>query len=500
MAISSHLKKMRRWSRHCPENFRHKLLLMEAECIRFGLAKGTALPLYEQSIDEARQYEFLQNEALANELAGRFCLKNGDQARGTSFVQSARECYRRWGATGKVRALEEAYSFLSEQTGDPKSPSLLFDQASGTVLSLDTASIMRASQALAGSRDLDTLLKNLLRIVIQYAGAQRGVVIMEQSGSLRVVAEGSADSRGIAVSYGTTSETRGSYPVTLVNLAVRSGEVVIVNDIEAFEDLGDDPYLVEFRPLSLMCIPLIHFSRRKSAIYLENRLLASVFTAERIAVLNLLSHHIAISLENALLNREKEDILQYLHDSISSDMVNIRFISEMLNPLAGKGELAEKLAAISDIARNGVETLRTFMALAGRESLTLQEVVSQLADCSSRIFAQSDTTFELEEEILCDTTIPPFAAFHLQLICKEAMTNVRRHAAADRFLLQVRADEAGVVFVLEDDGRGFDSSAVGGKGHGLANMRSRAEKLGAGFSLTTEPGWGTQIRFVLNRP
>jgi signal transduction histidine kinase len=175
-------------------------------------------------------------------------------------------------------------------------------------------------------------------------------------------------------------------------------------------------------------------------------------------------------------------------------------MSEMLNPQAGADELADKLAAISDISRNGVETLRTFMSMAGGDSLSLPEFISLLADCGARIFAQSDTSFELEDKITHDRKIPPFAAFHLQLICKEAMTNIRKHAAAGRVLLHVHADEEGVELSLQDDGRGFDSTVVGGKGRGLANMRSRAEKLGAGFTLTSEPGRGTQIKLSLKTP
>ena len=499
LAIRANLRKLRLWSRFCPENFRCRLLLVEAELCRSGLAAGAPLPLYRQAIAGAREQGFIQIEALGNELAGRCAVQDGDESAGRDFLREARERYGRWGASGKVRVLEREYPFLAAPApaASPAAPALSLIR--GGVIDPDMASVVRASQAISGATDLERLLKTLLRIAIQHAGAQRGVVIMETAGALQVVAEGSSDSQEIVVNETVAREAGGTFPGTMVNLAVHSGEVVIVNDPDEPCEFADDPYLAAGRPLSMMCLPLGHQARRASAIYLENRLLPHAFTAERIAVLNLLAHQIAVSLENALLNREKEEILRYLHDSISSDLVSIRFAGELPDPEAGREEMAAKLAVITGIARDSIETVRTFMNLAAGDTLTLREFTGMMSDCATRILGDS-AEFELVEQSSGETLLSPLTAFNLHLVFKEALTNIRKHAAADHVVLTVDTAGEGVTISLNDDGRGFVVNGRRNGGHGVGNMAVRAEKLGADFTITSEPGGGTLIRLCLPIP
>ena len=492
LKIRANRKKLRIWSRFCPENFRHKLLLVEAELCRFGLSTVPAVPLYEQAITEAREQGFAQYEALGNELAGRYCLKSGDMHRGAIFLRESRAQYGQWGAIGKVRALEQEYPFLAGPAPAVSSLPPVLSPGRGGVVDPDMASVVRASQAISGASDLERLLKTLLRIAIQHAGAQRGVVIMETSGALRVVAEGSSDSQEIVVNEGVAREAAGAFPCAMVNLSVRTGEVIIVNDPAEPCEFADDPYLAHSRPLSMMCLPLVHQGRRASAIYLENRLLPHAFTAKRIAVLNILAHQIAVSLENALLNREKEDILRYLHDSISSDLVAIRFAGEVPNPRAERDELAAKLDVVTDIARNSIETVRTFMNLAAGDTLSLREFIGMLRDCAYRIL-EDTADFELAEQGGGEMNLSPLTAFNLHLVFKEALTNIRKHAAADHVDLTVDTSGEGLVISLCDNGRGFDVHERRSGGHGVGNMAARAEKLGADFTVSSEPGGGTQI-------
>ena len=190
-------------------------------------------------------------------------------------------------------------------------------------------SVVRASQAISGAPDLERLLKTPLRIANQHVGAQRGVVIIETSGALRVVAEGSSDTQ------------------------------------------------------------------------------------------------------------------------------------EVPNPRAERDELPAKLAVISDIAKNSIETIRTFMNLAAEMILS------------------------------------PLMAFNLHLIFKEAMTNMRKHAAVALVVLTIDSTGEGLTISLRDDGRGFDMNAILTGGHGIVNMAARAEKLGATFSTSSEPRWGTLTRLFL---
>ena len=85
------------------------------------------------------------------------------------------------------------------------------------------------------------------------------------------------------------------------------------------------------------------------------------------------------------------------------------------------------------------------------------------------------------------------------MVLKEALNNVVKHAHTSEVRLFL-GEAAGVITItVEDDGCGFDNHQpdAGENGNGLDNMRKRIEKLGGTFSLTTEPGRGTKLKFVV---
>jgi two-component system sensor histidine kinase NreB len=81
----------------------------------------------------------------------------------------------------------------------------------------------------------------------------------------------------------------------------------------------------------------------------------------------------------------------------------------------------------------------------------------------------------------------------LYRICQEALTNVARHAGAERAAVRLVATPDRVRLVVEDDGRGFDASEVPEDRHGIVGMRERAEVLGGTLEVRSGPGEGTRI-------
>ena len=73
-----------------------------------------------------------------------------------------------------------------------------------------------------------------------------------------------------------------------------------------------------------------------------------------------------------------------------------------------------------------------------------------------------------------------------------------RHARASQVRVDVREQDATVVLSVTDDGKGFSlSEQTQSVGHGLANMRSRAEERSGTFSVQSAPGEGTSVRLRL---
>ena len=76
--------------------------------------------LYEEAIRLAREHGFVQNEAMANELAARFHAGQGLETIAQAYLRSARSCYQRWGAEGKVRQLDRLHPHLRQEAVAPR--------------------------------------------------------------------------------------------------------------------------------------------------------------------------------------------------------------------------------------------------------------------------------------------------------------------------------------------------------------------------------------------
>ena len=279
---------------NCPENFRCFRLLLSGELKRVEDDFIAAFELFEEALGYARETESLQHEALANELSGR--LWHGRNARVASvYLGEARRCYRQWGALAKVRQLDERHPGLFElgrADGEP---------------SLDLASVTQAAHALAGEIVLEELLRKLLRIALQNAGAERGLFLQETDGRLVIQAEGRAEDEAVSVLQSLPLESSTGLSRTVVHYVRKTGESVVIGDAVADRRFASDPYILEARPKSILCMPVVHQGQLGGVLYLENNLSTQAFTPERIAVLDVLSSQAAISLENARLYRERTD-------------------------------------------------------------------------------------------------------------------------------------------------------------------------------------------------
>ncbi|MGB6334669.1 MAG: protein kinase [Thermoanaerobaculia bacterium] len=103
-------KLMKKWADVCPENFHHKLLLMEAERARLEGDWAAARRLYQGAVTSAREAGFPLNATVACELAGRFELAQDRQEEAVRWLSAARDGYATWGASAKVAAMEEELS------------------------------------------------------------------------------------------------------------------------------------------------------------------------------------------------------------------------------------------------------------------------------------------------------------------------------------------------------------------------------------------------------
>ncbi|KYF88326.1 protein kinase, partial [Sorangium cellulosum] len=283
------------WAESCPENFGHKHALVCAEIARLRGQELEALRLYEQAIASARENGFVQHEAIACELAAGLCRARGLTTPADAYLQRARAGYFRWGAHAKVEQLDQRYPHLVERR--PIAPTVTFAVRAEQ---FDVLSVVKAAQSISGELKLPRLLEMLLRIVVEHAGAEDGYVLLLQGDRLSTAAALAA-SEGAARLLDAEETMTAALPRSIFNYVRRSHERVLLDDAAARHPFSEDEYLAQKRPRSVLCLPIVRQDRLLGLLYLENKLVAGVFTPARLSVLELLASQSAISLENAML-------------------------------------------------------------------------------------------------------------------------------------------------------------------------------------------------------
>ncbi|MBZ4421747.1 ATP-binding sensor histidine kinase [Myxococcus sp. RHSTA-1-4] len=319
--LSVHQQQLGRWAESCPENFRHKHQLVRAEVARLQGQHLEALELYEKAAEGARQQEFCQDEALANELAGRHHRALGRQRFATLCLRAALEGFARWGATAKVQALEEEFPDLapSEALASPLVPARGEERRSA----LDLLGLLKAAEMLSSEVFLGRLLEKLMGVCIEVGGAQRGALVQEEEGALVVRAVGAV---GEPVSLERTPmESSGLVPATVIAHAHRTGEAIVLADAAHQGRFSSDAYVAEHGLRSALAVPIRRGAQPRGVLYLENNLATRAFTPERVRVLQLLSSQMAIALENSRLfeelkveveeRRRAEETVRFLSES-----------------------------------------------------------------------------------------------------------------------------------------------------------------------------------------
>ncbi|MEG4964235.1 MULTISPECIES: AAA family ATPase [unclassified Microcoleus] len=304
--VETHQSTLQQWAQNAPMNYLHKWYLVEAEGQRVLGNKAEAIEMYDRAIEGAKENKYVNDEALANELAAKFYWEWGKTKVAQAYIFEAYYCYVEWGATAKVTDLETRYPhlFAVTQPGRNNTQTTVAMTTTGSGNHLDIAAVMKASQAISGEIMLDKLLSSLMKILMENAGAQRGYLILLSQGQLFIEAEGTIDDELVTVLQSIPFETCQELSTAIVNYVSRTQESVVLDDAARSGQFTNDRHIRKHQPKSILCVPLINQSQIISIVYLENNLTAGAFTPERVEILKVLSGQAAISIQNSKLYTE----------------------------------------------------------------------------------------------------------------------------------------------------------------------------------------------------
>jgi predicted ATPase/signal transduction histidine kinase len=321
--IELNRNQMKYWAECAPRNHGQKFYLIEAEYHRVLGEKIEAIEYYDRAIAAAKENEYIQEEALANELAAKFYLAWGKPKIAGVYFKEAGDAYLRWGALAKFEQLKQNYpkfftstlNIVREQdareihnTLIQKNKAIQVTKSTKSVSgpnlseSLDLATVIEASQALSSEIDLNRLMAALMRVAIANAGAEKGRLILVRSGDL-VISQSEFTNESCSDQFIPIANS-SDVPISLIHYAWRTHKTQAIDN--AIEDaiFATDPYIIQHKPKSVLCMPIQNQGRAVGLLYLENKLLPGVFSPARLAVLKVISAQAAISISNAQLYAE----------------------------------------------------------------------------------------------------------------------------------------------------------------------------------------------------
>ncbi len=533
--LHSRLGRLQLWARACPENFAARALLAGAELARAEGRPDQAFLLYQRAIEVARAQGQLRLEALALERAGRHLRAAQSPVLSDMYIRAARDAYGRWGAPAIVAMLNAEFPELAAPA-----PTRIRETSTIDPAALDVATLLRASQAISGEIELAGLLRALVRIVLESAGARRcAVLLADPAGELRI--EALADLEHAEVLQGQPLTQAGPLPAAIINLAARTRRDVILDDAHTSE-LADDPAVAGLR--SVLCTPILHHGALVGVLYLDNELAAGIFTAARTALLRQLAGQLAISVENARLYR---NLAQARDVAVSADRTKTRFLMNMshelrtpLNAVLGYTELIEESAADGDLSaltadlakirRAAVRLLRTLGSIlelsrleAGDlrpalQPIDLSALIHEVVDEAAALATQYGDVVSIE----LPPELPPFTSDRAMLLhaLRSLLDNAIRFTSRGRIDITARTylvDGAPwLALRVQDTGIGIDPADLPrlftsfgqlddaptrcfeGAGVSLALTHRFCALLGGRVEVTSEPGTGS--RFTLQLP
>jgi diguanylate cyclase (GGDEF)-like protein len=329
----------------CAENYLHQYLFLQGAKAQLERNYYEAFIHYTQAVENAKNGSFYLWTALGYELLGDLFIEqnkyNGFQHIAINYFRHARYYYNRYGMLLKVKLLEKRYPECMENERRAFSLTDSVSQAGTTTpLNFDFLSVMKASQTISGEIVLEKLFEKMLRIVSENAGAERAVFLTKSGENWIELAalDNHEGQTNFQMRHHIMTEFN-TIPLTVIQYALRSRNPVVLDDASVKGQFVKDPYIVNTKSKSILCLPLLYQDKVHDIIYLENNLTIGAFTEDSITVLTTLASQISISVENARLYH------QATHDALTG-LANRNLLYHEFNLALNKAKITHGSVAI----------------------------------------------------------------------------------------------------------------------------------------------------------
>jgi diguanylate cyclase (GGDEF)-like protein len=314
-----------------PQNFAAYNDLVRAEGAVMRDDHDAAFGAYFASIRHAQQHGYLLLQAQATQYLAELLHSRGNHL-AYSLQRGAEQLYRRascmikvagHGSPGGTSAITTDVNARRSDRGD--------DLSRG----VDVLSLMKANEAITSEIDYDRLLIRLLEITVENAGAQRGVLVLQEDTAYFVVAESRAGRMHQRL------ESTTLCPVQLIHYVARSGLVTVFESGQRRTSFRDDPYFETHAVRSVLATPVIRQGATMGVLYLENNAVDGAFGDDRLEAIRLLLGPAAIALDNATLYSAQKQYADQLEARVKERTLELENANAALARLADMDGLTQ---------------------------------------------------------------------------------------------------------------------------------------------------------------
>jgi predicted ATPase/signal transduction histidine kinase len=450
--VASNQSKMQLWATHAPANYQHKHDLVEAEKARVLDDFEKASQHYEQAISGAKIHDYIQEEALAYELAGQFYFARNMKNFAQMFLQEALYLYQRWGAHAKAQHLQNKYAqfFLVVKSSEADHQQTNYNNtfiaplsSTTTVHKLNLDSIFKASQILAGEIVLKQLLEKMMYIVIENAGADKGFLLLPKQNQWVIEAEGSVGQQTTSILQ-SLIPTNALISLAIANYVIRTQQTVVLNNAKEEGGFVQDEHITQSQAQSVLCLPLKNQGELRGILYLENSLTTGAFSATQLEVLNLLSSQLAISIENALLYANLEQKVEERTQELAEKNERLVQLNQEKNEFLGIAahDLKNPLSGILGLSQLIEESA---------DELSTEELLDMAKDISTAAKQMFDLIVNLLDvnQIESGKFNVNLQAIDLAFVLQRIVNNYQDRAAAKQIQLRYQTPDFNTITQLD---------------------------------------------------
>nr|WP_229685351.1 ATP-binding sensor histidine kinase [Pseudomonas asuensis] len=544
--LERHRERFVVWNSINPKTFRNRLFMVDGLIAKLRGQYLVALHCFDQAGIAAAASGFVHEQALAHELMAEMCEASGLVTGANLHFRVARDCYRLWGALGKVKQLESTHSFLASEPIVKQT-----DQASAHT-GIDLAVGIQAARALSEEVLLDRLVKTLMNHLMVHAGAERGILLTVDKETLVLAAIANLSEGEVVVQMHSGQPTAEIAPMSVLYATMRTCKPHVFEDVQRDCPEAHRMDLGKSIARSVLCMPLLKQGNLIGLIYLENNQTPGVFCSERLTMLEILASQAAVSIETAQLYarlvednqvraqveaellRSQTELARVSHLTVMGEL-SASIAHELSQPLlaivsnAGASlrwlkrepaDIEEALAGLEGIRLDGIRAsniLKALRSLAKQAPPNLQvifldrlvlEVLRLTASATEKLGVKLDISLKADTATLADPVQIQQVIYNLVTNALEALSSVAQEnrrlviaSSVENNTVKITIEDTGPGIAEEDRERVFDTlytTKTEGMGIGLAICRSVVKAHGGSLTIESGEYGGCRICFGIS--